>query len=174
MYDIRIFDNKQDLTPISFKLNEAYLMPVNSGSTVYNCVLDFYSIIEGLGADKDPLGLKDIPKPLNSSKLIKPDYFDIKIRTYKTYKEWLPYVSYNKGDKVTYYDKIYISAIDKYLIPTLGKFAVNNIGYKELGLLDKARIKKMEKQPSRLTLRIWWLSSIPDIRKKLLCVFLRF
>ena len=122
MYDIRIFDNKQDLTPISFKLNEAYLMPVNSGSTVYNCVLDFYSIIEGLGADKDPLGLKNIPKPLNSSKLIKPDYFDIKIRTYKTYKEWLPYVSYNKGDKVTYYDKVYISAIDNNKIKSPRRF----------------------------------------------------
>jgi integrase len=48
--------------------------------------------------------------------------------------------------------KDYISAIDKYLIPTLGKYAVNNVGYKELGLLDKARIKKMEKQPTRSTL----------------------
>ncbi len=30
--------------------------------------------------------------------------------------------------------KDYITAIDKYFIPTLGKFAVNNIGYKELEL----------------------------------------
>jgi hypothetical protein len=33
-YDIQIFNIKQNMTPISFKLNEAYLMPINSGSTV--------------------------------------------------------------------------------------------------------------------------------------------
>jgi len=48
--------------------------------------------------------------------------------------------------------KDYISAIDKYLIPTLGKYTVNNIDYKALELLDKARIKKMGKQPTRSTL----------------------
>ena len=37
---IKVFEN---FTPVSFRLNELYLMPVNNGSTVYNCVLDFYS-----------------------------------------------------------------------------------------------------------------------------------
>ena len=112
--DIRIVSIKENMTPISFKLNEAYLMPVNSGSTVYNCVLDFYSIIEGMGADKNPTGLVAPPKPHNDFKddLVLPEYFTVKVRTYKTYKEWAPFVSYSKGDKVTYYGKIYESAID--------------------------------------------------------------
>ena len=92
------------MTPVTFKLNESYLYPVNSGSTVYNCVLDFYSIIPGLGTEKEV-------KPNNDfkEKLVTPDIFDIKVRTYKTYKEWVPYTTYSIGDKVTYFDKIYIS-----------------------------------------------------------------
>lgn len=114
LYDMQIFKIKNDMTPISFKLNEAYLMPVNSGSTVYNCVLDFYVIIDQLGADKNPTGLRVNPKPYYEYKdtLTLPDTFDIKVRTYKTYKEWAPYKNYSKGDKVTYYDKLYQSAKD--------------------------------------------------------------
>jgi hypothetical protein len=94
----------ENMTPVTFKLNEAYLLPINSGSTVYNCVLDLYSIIPGLGSEKEV-------KPNNEfkSRLSTPDTFDIKIRTYKTYKEWVPYTTYNLGDKVIYFDKIYIS-----------------------------------------------------------------
>ena len=112
--DVRIINIKQNMTPITFKLNEAYLLPINSGSTVYNCVLDFYSIIDGLGADKDPLGLTPPPLPNNEFKndLVSPDYFNIKVRTYKTYKEWAPFTKYKKGDKVIYYEKIYESFID--------------------------------------------------------------
>jgi hypothetical protein len=40
------------MTPVTFKLNEVYLLPINSGSSVY-CVLDFYSIIPGIGTEKD-------------------------------------------------------------------------------------------------------------------------
>ena len=89
-------------------------MPVNSGSTVYNCVLDFYAIMEGIGADKNPTGLIPPPRPYNElkSQLRLPEYFTIKIRTYKTYKEWAPFATYKKGDKVTYYGKIYESKID--------------------------------------------------------------
>ena len=123
--DIRIIDIKQNMTPVTFKLNEAYLMPVNSGSTVYNCVLDFYSIIEGVGADKNPLGL-NLPKilPNNEFKnsLFLPDYFDIKIRTYKTYKEWVPFTTYSKGNKVIYYGKIYESFIDSNKIKSPRKY----------------------------------------------------
>jgi hypothetical protein len=123
--DIRIIDIKQNMTPVTFKLNEAYLMPVNSGSTVYNCVLDFYSIIEGVGADKNPLGL-NLPKilPNNEFKnsLVLPDYFDIKIRTYKTYKEWVPFTTYSKGDKVIYYGKVYESFIDSNKIKSPRKY----------------------------------------------------
>lgn len=111
-YDIQMVNIRQNMTPISFKLNEAYLMPINSGSTVYNCVIDFYSIVDGVGADKNPTGLITPPKPFNGMSLELPDYFDITIRTYKTYKEWAPFTTYNTGDKITYYGKVYESQID--------------------------------------------------------------
>ena len=111
-YDVQIFNIRQNMTPISFKLNEAYLMPINSGSTVYNCVIDFYSIIDKVGADKNPTGLTPPPKPYNGIPLELPEYFDILVRTYKTYKEWYPFTTYNIGDKVSYYGKIYESQID--------------------------------------------------------------
>jgi hypothetical protein len=87
-------------------------MPINSGSTVYNCVIDFYSIVDGVGADKNPTGLLTPPKPFNGSNLDLPDYFDITIRTYKTYKEWAPFTTYNTGDKISYYGKLYESQVD--------------------------------------------------------------
>ena len=111
-YDIQIFNIRQNMTPVSFKLNEAYLMPINSGSTVYNCVVDFYTILDKIGADKNPTGLTPPPKPFNGVSLELPDYLDITVRTYKTYKEWYPFTTYNKGDKISYYGKIYESQID--------------------------------------------------------------
>ena len=110
--DVRIININENMTPVSFKMNEAYLMPVNSGSTVYNCVLDFYSIIPGVGADKDPLGLVTPPTPYNGISVVPPDYFNIRIRTYKTYKEWAPFKNYMIGDKVIYYGIIYESVKD--------------------------------------------------------------
>lgn len=112
--DLQSIKIKDEMTPITFKLNETYLMPVNSGSTVYNCVLDFYTIIPNMGADVKPyrFGITEKPLPYYESDLVLPDYFDIKIRTYKTYKEWAPYVTYGKGEKVTYFNKIYESQID--------------------------------------------------------------
>ncbi len=88
--DINIINVRQSMTPITFKMNEAYLMPVNSGSTVYNCVLDFST----------------------QTASILPDYFNIDIKTYKTYKEWAPFTTYNIGDLVTYYGRMYESHID--------------------------------------------------------------
>ena len=122
VYDIRNIKIKEDMTPITFKLNETYLYPVNSGSTVYNCVLDFYTIIPGSGEKPTPLisisagRYIDVP-PIKphvdfKDKLQLPDTFDIKIRTYKIYKEWAPYVTYSKDDKIFYYDKLYISVKD--------------------------------------------------------------
>ena len=111
--DVKTFRIRENSTPITFKLGEAYLMPVNSGSTVYNCVLDFYSIIPDIGAKKpkDSLG-NDLIKAYNGFQLVLPEYYSIKIRTWKTYKEWAPFVTYKKGERVFYYDKIYESAID--------------------------------------------------------------
>ena len=110
--DVRIVTINENMTPVSFKMNEVYLMPINSGSTVYNCVLDFYSIIPGIGVDKDPLGLTEPPKPYNGVNLVSPDYFNIRIRTYKTYKEWAPFKSYMIGDRITYYGILYESVKD--------------------------------------------------------------
>jgi hypothetical protein len=88
----KTFKVSQTMTPIDFDMNEAYLMPVNSGSTVYNAVIDF---------------------KCSKTQLDKvPNYFTILIRTYKTYKEWDPFIIYSIGDEVTYYGKIYESAIN--------------------------------------------------------------
>lgn len=102
--DVRIFKNSENMTPISFKLNEAYLLPINSGSTVYNCVLDLYTIIN------NDLNIKPHNEYLDKIKL--PDYYDIKIRTWKTYKEWEAFTEYSKGEKVIYYGNIYESVIN--------------------------------------------------------------
>ena len=80
----------EKMTPIDFKINEAYLMPVNSGSTVYNVVVDFIT-----------------PKVNNY-----PTNFTLNIRTYKTYKEWNAFTTYSKDDEVIYYGIIYKSFID--------------------------------------------------------------
>lgn len=82
----------QTMTPVDFDINEAYLMPVNSGSTVYNVVMDF------------KCSTKDITTV--------PDCFTVLIRTYKTFKEWNPFIIYNIGDEVIYYGIIYKSIID--------------------------------------------------------------
>lgn len=89
--DIQIINIKQDMTPIIFDLNEAYLLPVNNGSSVYNCVLDFY--------------ISDA----NSSLL--PDNYTIDIRTYEIYREWYAFKNYQVGDRVIYFDKLYESVI---------------------------------------------------------------
>jgi len=89
-YDTRIVNIRQEFSPVDFTIGEAYLMPINSGSTVYTCIVDFTI----------------------ASASLAPDYFNIKVRTYKTYKEWAPFVNYNKGDKVQYFQQIYESAID--------------------------------------------------------------
>ena len=56
----------------------------------------------------------------------------------------------DKTAKPVYKD--YITAIEKYLIPVLGKYSINNITQAELDKLDKERIKRMRKTPTRSTL----------------------
>ena len=65
--------------------------------------------IEGVGTDETLGGLIDPIKPFNGVKLVLPDTYSIEIKTYKTYKEWLPFTIYNKGDKVSYFTKIYVA-----------------------------------------------------------------
>jgi hypothetical protein len=70
--------------------------------------LDFYSIIPG--ASPKPLNeFTEDPKPDPYAILVLPDYFNVNIRTYKTYKEWAPFVTYDISDKVIYFDKVYES-----------------------------------------------------------------
>lgn len=106
----KTFNIIQNLCPVTFKMNRAYLMPVNSGSTVYTCNIDFYNIIPDAGSER---GILEKPLPYNDiyeKKL--PDYFEIKIKTFKTYKEWDPFKIYNIGEYVKYYNKLYVSVID--------------------------------------------------------------
>ena len=98
-YDATIFNVKQSLSPIDFKVNEAYLMPINSGSTVYTVVVDFYN--QSVDPITNYFSVNEVP-----------DYFDLKIRTYKTYPEWRPFKTYQSGDIVSYYQQIYESVID--------------------------------------------------------------
>lgn len=97
-YHIRSFNIDQSMSPIDVNMNEAYLMPINSGSTVYNVVLDF--------------NYKDFD-PYNYSVNSIPDYFGLKVRTYHTYPEWRPFKSYQNGSIVEYYQQNYTSVIDE-------------------------------------------------------------
>lgn len=151
---IRIIEN---MTPVSFKLTEAYLLPVNSGSTVYNCVLDFYSMVPGVGADK-PLVNDEEVMPAANVKLVLPDYFTIKIRTWRTYQEWMPFTNYQKGERVIYFGKLYESAIENnkildprkydlvsewvsgetYKVSNIVKYKRRTYSYSGLGTRDRA------------------------------------
>lgn len=88
-YDAKILNVRQNLTPIDFNLTEAYLSPVNSGSPVYTCHVEFTAA--------------------TSSNL--PDYFTLLVRTYKTYKEWNPFTTYGSGDTVIYFGQLYQSVL---------------------------------------------------------------
>lgn len=83
---LRIYEK---LTPVVGYLREAYLMPVNNGSTVYNCVIDF-----GTGSTQSL-----------------PDTYEVNITTYEIYREWYPFKIYDQGARVIYYDKVYESFI---------------------------------------------------------------
>jgi hypothetical protein len=83
------------MTPIDFDVNEAYVMPIDSGSPVFNVAIDF--------------------KSATSSGI--PDYFNLKIRTYQTYKEWQPFTNYILGDRVQYYGNLYESSTGSTAIP---------------------------------------------------------
>lgn len=84
-YDVKIIKITEDFSPVDFKINEAYLLPITSGSYVFNVVVDFFTKISLL------------------------DPFSVEIRTYQTFKEWEPFKIYNIGDKVRYFDKLYES-----------------------------------------------------------------
>lgn len=82
---INILNINDQITPVDFEINETYALPIQSGSNVYNTVIDF-----SVG-DIDNL----------------PDYFTLTINTYKVYDKWDPFKSYSYGEKVDYFGKIY-------------------------------------------------------------------
>lgn len=89
-YDVEFIKSTNSMTPINFKVDEAYILPVNSGSTVYNVVINFETQTE----------------------IETPDYFTIKIRTYQILKDWEPFKRYTIGDEIRYLGKHYESIED--------------------------------------------------------------
>lgn len=100
---ISIFNIFDEITPIDFNLNETYVLPVQSGSTVYNNVLDF-----SVGSTSSMS-----------------DYFTLDIRTYKTYEEWEPFTNYPFNSKVLYYGKIYNNVLIDSTAQALGQDPTN-------------------------------------------------
>lgn len=86
-YDVEFIKSTNSMTPINFNVNEAYILPVNSGSTVYNVVIDFNT----------------------QTDIETPDYFNVKIRTYQILKDWKPFKRYSIGDEIRYLGKHYES-----------------------------------------------------------------
>jgi hypothetical protein len=84
------FNIEEKFSPVRVEINEAYLLPIVSDSSVYNVLIEF---------------------KVDSEENI-PDSYFVKIRTYKTYPEWDPFVIYSQGDIITYYDKIWESFIN--------------------------------------------------------------
>lgn len=89
-YDVEVIKSTNSMTPMNFDINEAYILPVNSGSTVYNVVLDFNT----------------------QTSEETPDYFTVKIRTYQILPSWEPFKRYNEGDEIKYFGKHYESVED--------------------------------------------------------------
>lgn len=79
-YDIKTIKTTEIFSPVDFKINESYLLPINSGSSVYNVVLEFSSVEN-------------------------PDHFYIKIKTWEKNKQWEPFIEYSLNEKVTYMEK---------------------------------------------------------------------
>ncbi len=98
-YDIKIINQRQEITPIDINIREKYLQPINSDSSVYVVPISF--------------SILDIEKL---------EYFTINIKTYKTYLEWEPFKIYNKNDIVKYYDQLYKSFEDNNKLNTPNKW----------------------------------------------------
>jgi hypothetical protein len=88
-HNVTIININDSMTPINFDVNELYVLPVNSGSTVYNVVVE-YSV--------------------GSGEL--PDSYLTSIRTYQIFPEWDPFKTYTIGDKIRYLGKQFVSEIN--------------------------------------------------------------
>lgn len=83
-YTVTQIKTTEKFSPVDFKVNEAFLVPINSSSSVYNVLVDFESVEA-------------------------PEYFSVEIRTYKTYKEWEPFKTYDLGDRIAYLGRLFES-----------------------------------------------------------------
>jgi hypothetical protein len=102
-FDVRIVKISENMTPVTFKLNE--LLPINSGSSVYNCIRLLFNNTRVSGKDNAPL-------PYNGFRLFI-DYFNVKKELIRLIKNGvLCDKTYSIGDKVSYYGKLYESIVD--------------------------------------------------------------
>jgi hypothetical protein len=83
-YDVTLLQTNESFAPVDFKVNEGYLIPINSSSVVYNILVEFES--------------KEIP-----------EYFSVEVRTFNTYKEWEPFKTYDLGDRISYIGRLFES-----------------------------------------------------------------
>lgn len=91
VYDVTILNQRSSMTPVVGNINEVYVLPVNSGSTVYNVVLE--------------------SSYQENDKNVLPDYYNILIKTYQVYSDWKPFTSYEFGEYVKYLDDLYVSVL---------------------------------------------------------------
>ncbi|CAG7580015.1 MAG: PE-PGRS family protein PE_PGRS18 [uncultured marine phage] len=89
-YDVQHIKSTNTMTPIDMSIDEAYILPVNSGSSVYNVSVNFSTAIE-----------EEIP-----------DYYTIKVKTYQIHPDWEPFETYTDGDEIRYLGKLYESVED--------------------------------------------------------------
>lgn len=89
-YEVEHLKINSTMTPINFTVPEAYVLPVNSGSTQYNAVV----------------------RPEVSSSDFLPDWYVINIKTYQTHPEWEPFKNYMIDDKVLWRGDIWQSLIN--------------------------------------------------------------
>lgn len=83
-YDVVLLKTNESFSPVDFKVNEGYLIPINNSSVTYNMLIEFES--------------KEIP-----------EYFNVEIKTFKTYKEWELFKTYELGDRISYIGKLFES-----------------------------------------------------------------
>jgi hypothetical protein len=102
---VNVININDKIWPVDFDIKETYVLPVQSGSTVYNTVIDFQ-----IGSTNSNVGTSSIP-----------EYFELTLRTYKIYDEWDPFVSYSYEDKVAYFGKIYQNVLTDPTASALGQ-----------------------------------------------------
>lgn len=100
---VKVLNEREQISQVVPIIEEAYLLPIISGSSVYNIHVNF-----------------------TYSGTVSPDYYTLKIRTYQIFDEWNPFNNYNLGDKVRYFGNLYESVISDNRLNTPTEFS--NVG----------------------------------------------